>query len=133
MDNIQSNPMLLTESAPKSYLRVLLSQWLQWAPGDGRGSTGFATRESLRAALLRANLGQLAQLFNTPSEGDQSHERSRDPAPQHSGQAERRDECTVNGMYIIILIILLQVSPVPPGFQGLQAGRVQIHVSHDRT
>jgi hypothetical protein len=63
MDNIQSDPMLLTQSAPKSYLRELLSQWLQWAPGDRRGSIGFATKESLRAALLNANLGQLAEQF----------------------------------------------------------------------
>jgi type II secretory pathway component PulM len=60
MNNIQSNPMLLTQSAPKSYLREMLSQWLQWAPGDGRGSTVYASKESIRAALLRANLGQLA-------------------------------------------------------------------------
>ena len=60
MDNIQSNLVLLTQSPPNSFLREMLSQWLQWAPGDGRGSTGFATRESLRAALLKANLGQLA-------------------------------------------------------------------------
>ena len=32
-------------------------------PGDGRGSSGFATRSSLRAALLKVNLGQLAQQF----------------------------------------------------------------------
>ena len=62
MNNIQSRPMLLMQ-APESYLGEMLSQWLQWAPGDGRGSTGFATRESLRAALLRANLGQVAQHF----------------------------------------------------------------------
>ena len=55
--------MLLTQSAPKSYLREMLSQWLQWAPGDGRGSTGYASKKSLRAALLKANLGQLAQQF----------------------------------------------------------------------
>ena len=124
--------MLLTQ-APESFLSEMLSQWLQWAPGDGRGSTGFATRESLRAALLKANLGQLAQQFHTPSEGDQSHEGSKDPAPQHSGQAERRDECTVNGTYIIILIILLQVSLVPPGLQGPQAGpKYMYHViGHD--
>ena len=62
MNIIQSNPML-TASAPNSYLEEMLSQWLQWAPGDGRGSTGFATKESLHAALLQANLGQLAQQF----------------------------------------------------------------------
>ena len=66
MDNIQSNPMLLTQSPPQSWLSEMLSQWLQWAPGDGRGSTGFATRESLHAALLKANLGQLAQQFIRP-------------------------------------------------------------------
>jgi hypothetical protein len=50
--------------APESYLGEMLSRWLQWAPGDGRGSAGFATRGSLQAALLKANLGQLAhQLF----------------------------------------------------------------------
>jgi hypothetical protein len=54
---------MLLMQAPESYLGAMLSQWLQWAPGDGRGSTGFATRESLHAALLRANLGQLAQQF----------------------------------------------------------------------
>ena len=63
MDNIQSNPMLLTQSAPNSYLREMLTKWLQWAPGDRRGSTGYATKESLRTALLRTNLGQLAEQF----------------------------------------------------------------------
>ena len=54
---------MLMMQPPKSWLGQMLSQWLQWAPGDGRGSTGFATKESLRAALLKANLGQLAQQF----------------------------------------------------------------------
>ena len=44
MDSIQSNPMLMMQSPPKSWLKEMLSQWLQWAPGDGRGSTGVATR-----------------------------------------------------------------------------------------
>ena len=64
LDNIRSNPTLMA-SAPNSYLEEMLTQWLQWAPGDGRGSAGFATKESLRDALLKAGLGQLAydQLF----------------------------------------------------------------------
>ena len=62
MDIIQNSPMLMMQ-APQSWLRKMLSQWLQWAPGDGRGSTGFATKESLRAALLSINQGQLAQQF----------------------------------------------------------------------
>ena len=61
MDTIQNNPMLLAQSPPKSYLREMLTQWLQWGPGDGRGSTGVATRESLHAALLKVNLAQLAE------------------------------------------------------------------------
>ena len=62
MDNIQGHPLLL-QRAPNSWLGEMLTQWLQWAPGDRRGSTGFATKNSLRAALLKANLGQLAQQF----------------------------------------------------------------------
>ena len=34
LDAIQSNHMLLAQS-PMSFLRKMLSQWLQWAPGDG--------------------------------------------------------------------------------------------------
>ena len=47
-------------NAPKSYLRELLSQWLQWAPGDGRGSKNVATRKALCNALFKINLGRLA-------------------------------------------------------------------------
>ena len=61
LNNIQSDQNLLTQSPPMSFLRKMLSQWLQWTPGDGRGSEGYATRESLVAALLKANLGQLAE------------------------------------------------------------------------
>lgn len=61
LDNTQSNQMLLTQSLPMSFLRKMLSQWLQWTPGDGRGSKGYAMRESLVAALLKVNLGQLAE------------------------------------------------------------------------
>ena len=57
---IENSPSLFMQ-APKSFLRDMLTQWLQWAPGDGRGSTGYATKKSLCAALLRANLGQLAE------------------------------------------------------------------------
>ena len=60
MDTIQSNPFLMTQGAPKSYLRELLTQYLQWGPGDRRGSKGFPTRDSLRMALQQANLSQLA-------------------------------------------------------------------------
>ena len=60
MDLIEYTTRLLL-CAPSSYLEELLSQWLQWAPGDGRGSTGYATKESLIAALRQANLGALAK------------------------------------------------------------------------
>ena len=54
---------MLMMQAPGSWLGQMLTQWLEWAPGDGRGSTGFATKETLHVALLKANLGQLAQQF----------------------------------------------------------------------
>ena len=64
MKMIGSNDSLLRES-PKSYLREMLSQWLEWGPGDSRGSESYATKESLHCALLRANLGQLAETILT--------------------------------------------------------------------
>ena len=56
---IQNKPALFTE-APTSWLQEILSQWLQWAPGDSRGSTSFATLENLKNALSRAGLGATA-------------------------------------------------------------------------
>ena len=59
MENIASSPMLLMQ-APRSHLRQMLAQWLQWAPGDGRGSKDFATKEALYAALMKKNLTSIA-------------------------------------------------------------------------
>lgn len=52
---IESNPILMTQNPPVSYLSKMLELWLQWAPSDGRGSKNFATFEDLQAALLRVN------------------------------------------------------------------------------
>ena len=59
LDNIQSNPLLLS-NAPTSWLSTMLTQWLQWAPGDSRGSTSFATLEHLKTAFNQAGLGATA-------------------------------------------------------------------------
>ena len=59
LDNIEGSTVSTT-CRPKSYLSTLLTQWLEWAPGDGRGSQDFATLEGLRAALKQANLGATA-------------------------------------------------------------------------
>ena len=61
LDNIQCNQVLLTQSPPMSFLKQMISQWLQWVPGDGRGSTDCAMKESLVAALKKVNLGRLAE------------------------------------------------------------------------
>ena len=60
LDMIESNPMLLTQGPPLSFLSHMLSYWLQWAPGDGRGSDSYATYGNLSAALWKANMGALA-------------------------------------------------------------------------
>ena len=39
---------MLMMQAPRSWLGQMLTQWLEWAPGDGHGSTGFATKKALR-------------------------------------------------------------------------------------
>ncbi len=65
LDNIQSRVHLL-QGAPLSYLRAMLSEWFQWAPGDSRGSTQSCkcTLKSLKLALLKCNLGQTASLLS---------------------------------------------------------------------
>ena len=63
LDNIQDRP-LLSSKAPTSWLSTMLSEWLQWAPVDGRGSTSFATLEGLKAALGKAGLGAAAHDLN---------------------------------------------------------------------
>lgn len=62
LKGIKAKPMLMME-APKSWLKEMLSQWLQWGPGDGRGSPGFATKEMLCTALKNANLSDVAEKF----------------------------------------------------------------------
>ena len=38
----------------------MLDEWLQWAPGDNRGSKDFATFEALKIALNEAGLAAAA-------------------------------------------------------------------------
>ena len=59
LDNIEARPLLL-QGAPKSWLKAMLSEWLQWAPKDSRGSSSFATLQALRYSLSRSGLGASA-------------------------------------------------------------------------
>ena len=61
--NIQATPTLLA-GAPYMYLRELLSQWVNWAPGDARGSRDFATWGMLRRAVEKAGLETLVHLLS---------------------------------------------------------------------
>ena len=60
LDIIKARPLLLP-NAPRSWLDAMLAEWLQWAPGDNRGSTSSATLTSLRQALIKAGFHQTAQ------------------------------------------------------------------------
>ena len=59
LDNIQGNLSLLNEG-PKALLREMLREWLEWAPGDSRGSSSFASIECLKCALDKSGLGKTA-------------------------------------------------------------------------
>ena len=59
LDTIEARPSLWV-GAPNTMLSAVLTEWLQWAPQDGRGSTSFATLEGLKNALMKANLGATA-------------------------------------------------------------------------
>ena len=69
LDEIQARPPLWS-GAPRSFLSAMLTDWLQWAPGDGRGSTSFATLEDLKAAVGQIRLGATA--YNLGIEGQQT-------------------------------------------------------------
>ena len=60
LKNIEADPTNLI-NAPASYLYAMLDSWLQWAPGDDRGSRDYATVRSLSTAVDKAGLGVLAQ------------------------------------------------------------------------
>ena len=59
LSNIEARPNLI-QGAPVSWLSAMLSQWLQWAPGDSRRSTSFATLQDLKTALDHAGLAATA-------------------------------------------------------------------------
>ena len=59
LSNIEARPALFN-TAPGSYLDAMLSDWQQWAPGDCRGSTDYATLAFLKNAVNKAGLGRTA-------------------------------------------------------------------------
>ena len=60
LQNIQARP-LLQSGAPDSWLREMLSEWLEWGgPRDGRGSKGYATLHDLINALVKCGLRETA-------------------------------------------------------------------------
>ena len=63
LDNIQSSVLPSTDFTTRC-LSNMLAKWLEWAPGDGRGSTSFATLEALKTALRQAGLGVTACNLN---------------------------------------------------------------------
>jgi hypothetical protein len=58
LDEIQAKPLDLLHG---DYLGVMLSAWHEWAPGDARGSTSYATLLSLKIAVDKAGLGVTAE------------------------------------------------------------------------
>ena len=57
LNNIDAS--IRQQDVPVGCLRAMLSQWLQWAPGDNRGSTSFATLGALKTALSDSGLGAI--------------------------------------------------------------------------
>ena len=59
LSSIQAKPALFME-APGSWLSAMLTEWLQWKPGDNRGSMEYASLEKLKSAVDKAGLGRTA-------------------------------------------------------------------------
>ena len=60
LNKIGNATYLFKQRSSSDLLSTMLSQWLQWAPGDARGSTNFATLEALIDALRKVNLDAVA-------------------------------------------------------------------------
>ena len=58
LNNIEATHDIKT---PEGSLCAMLSKWLQFAPGDCRGSTEYATLRGLRRAVDRAGYGRTAE------------------------------------------------------------------------
>jgi hypothetical protein len=56
---IEAKPLLMS-GAPKSWLSALISDWMEWAPGDSRGSTTYANLKDLKSAVSEAGFGIVA-------------------------------------------------------------------------
>ena len=72
LSNIQASPLHLLNGAPKSWLSAMLAEWLEWAPGDERGSNNIANLSDLKSAVREAGLGRTAEeltLSNTSPVG----------------------------------------------------------------
>ena len=52
----------------KDLLGAMLSAWMQWAPGDSRGSTEYATLGALRRAVSSAGMGITAKKSSVTAE-----------------------------------------------------------------
>ena len=62
LDTIESKPGL-QHGAPKSLLSAMLTDWLEWVPGDHRGSDQVATLGSLKHAVRMVGLGRTAAVL----------------------------------------------------------------------
>ena len=96
---IAAMPSLFHEGTG-GYLREMLSNFLEWAPGDQRGSKQYATLEALKTAVDKAGLGATAADLTICVETTDSIT-SRDHGLSHSATAsairsgnKRNKECT---------------------------------------
>lgn len=58
LNSISASP---TNSSLLKCLSSMLSKWGQWTPEDARGSTAYATLDSLKKAMKNAGYGLVAQ------------------------------------------------------------------------
>lgn len=71
IQSIKCDPLNIS-GGHEACLGVLLTKWLQWAPGDSRGSKNRATLQALKTAVSKAGFGVIAQKLTASetSQGD---------------------------------------------------------------
>lgn len=75
IQNIKRDPVNLA-GGPQACLRVVLNDWLHWAPEDARGSKTRATLEPLKTAVKKAGFGDIAQHLKREESPAEVHENS---------------------------------------------------------
>ena len=69
-------------------LRIMLAEWMEWIPGDNRGSTQTASLRALKDAVRRAGCGRTAHYLSLTREQTNGNTRVRTSTERNGSEDE---------------------------------------------